>query len=362
MEDLSMFDNLEISSKLKNYTVSFIIDAWDHIRNNADSHWVFAVDTNIYVLNKEVFDALEKEYRIVLLECNELNKSMDYVQDVIARLLDKKIRRNDVLIAIGGGITQDIVAFTSSILFRGIEWSFYPTTLLAQADSCIGSKSSINFGSYKNLLGTFIPPSKIFISPVFLETLSDNDIRSGIGEMLHYFLNDGMEDAVSLMQQYEQLHTTRTSLIPFIKKSLSLKKKIIEMDEFDTSIRHIFNYGHTFGHAIEAITDYAVSHGQSVTFGMDIANFISWRRGMISEACYQEMHDVLKKNIPVFSLNSNNLDSYLQALSKDKKNVGKQLGCILTDGPGKMKKVFLDFDDNFRGLLLEHSSLLLKQS
>src|SRR5437868_323661 len=104
MEDSSMFDSLEISSKLRDYTVSFIDDAWDHIRSNADNHWVFAVDKNIYELNKEVFDSLDKEYRIVLLECNELTKSLDYVQDVIARLLDKKIRRNDVLIAIGGGI------------------------------------------------------------------------------------------------------------------------------------------------------------------------------------------------------------------------------------------------------------------
>jgi 3-dehydroquinate synthase len=164
------------------------------------------------------------------------------------------------------------------------------------------------------------------------------------------------------MEQYDQLHLQRLSLIPFIKKSLSIKKRIIEIDEFDTAIRHIFNYGHTFGHAIEAITDYDVSHGQAVTYGMDIANFISWKTGMITEECYWQMHQVLKKNIPLFTLNGDNLDGYLQALSKDKKNVGKQLGCILTDGPGKMKKVFLDFDDRFKKLLLEHAALLSKQS
>ena len=100
-------------------------------------------------------------------------------------------RKNHRLIGIGGGIIQDITAFIASIMYRGVDWFLFPTTLLAQGDSCIGSKTSINFGEYKNQIGGFYPPHKIFINLDFLNTLSDKDIKSGLGEMSHYFVVEG---------------------------------------------------------------------------------------------------------------------------------------------------------------------------
>src|SRR5207244_7259170 len=112
------------------------------------------------------------------------------IEDLIGRRFTKKGR----LVAIGGGIVQDVTAFTASILFRGVGWVFFPTSLLAQCDSCIGSKTSINVGAYKNQLGNFWPPRSVLIDLAFLDTLGEREIRSGIGEMLHYFFVTGEDD------------------------------------------------------------------------------------------------------------------------------------------------------------------------
>jgi 3-dehydroquinate synthase len=226
---------------------------------------------------------------------------------------------------------------------------------LAQCDSCIGSKSSISFDQYKNLIGTFNPPSEIFIYAGFLNTLTESEIRSGIGEMLHYYFTEGINLAQEVSDKFFELLTNRSILPYFISNSLRIKKKIIEIDEFDMSIRHIFNYGHTFGHALEAITDYSIPHGQAISLGMDLANYISLQKQMISKDQFDEMHAILVKNIPSFIFTKNNLESYIDALAKDKKNKGNKLGCILTYGAGKVEKVFVDIDENLRKLILDYS-------
>jgi 3-dehydroquinate synthase len=349
-----MFDKIVIKSHLKDYDVEFINDAAEHLQTTLSENSIIVIDTMVFDLYEKSFAPLLEKFRFVKITCNESNKTLNYCQEVIRILLEKNVRKTDVLVAVGGGITQDIVTFISSIIFRGIQWSFYPTTLLAQADSCIGSKSSINFDQYKNLIGTFNPPNHIYISVKFLYTLSESEVRSGIGEMMHYFLNDGTIDAKEIMSKYDVLLIDRAQIIPFISKSLNIKKKIIEIDEFDTEIRHIFNYGHTFGHAIEAVSNYDIPHGQAITLGMDIANYFSLKLNMIDQEIFNELHLLLEKNIPDFVIDQRNLDIYCQALAKDKKNLGGKVGCILTNGPGKMKKCFLEMDTWFKNELLAY--------
>jgi 3-dehydroquinate synthase len=358
MEDLPMSKSLIISSKIRgNYTVHFIENLKSQLRQTVTSNAVFLIDEVIKDLFKDDFEEIIGKCRIVLINAHEKNKTIDYAQEIIRKLIDLNIRKDDSIIAIGGGITQDLATFVASILFRGVDWKFYPTTLLAQCDSCIGSKSSINFDHYKNLLGTFNPPSEIFIYSPFLVTLSESEIRSGIGEMLHYFLSEGIDIAKEVSKDFDQLLTDRSRLTYFIENSLRIKKAIIEIDEFDTSIRHIFNYGHTFGHAIEAITNYAIPHGQSISIGMDLANYISYSLNMISLAQFNEMHEILIKNIPPFKFVPALIPQYFGVLSKDKKNKGNKLGCILTRGAGKLEKVFIDIDNKLEILILEYSSL-----
>ena len=358
MVDLQTFDGFNVSSKVVGtYSVMFTNNLKQLINGLAEKgNVIFVMDEVIPELFESDFYDIKASARVVFIESEERNKTLEYSQNVIRKLLELDVRKDDILIAIGGGITQDIVAFISSIIFRGIEWNFIPTTLLAQCDSCIGSKSSINFDSYKNLIGTFKPPKKIFIYRGFLNTLKESEIRSGIGEMLHYFFTEGIELAQEVGDQFDEVLRDRSSLEYFIKNSLRIKKKIIEIDEFDTSIRHIFNYGHTFGHALEAITNYKIPHGQAITLGMDLANYISLRIGMIDIRTFDKMHLILCKNTPSFEFNNHNIQSYISALAKDKKNKGNTIGCILTKGPGKVEKVFVENNEWLQESIIEYSN------
>ena len=355
-----MFNSFEVKSKITGtYSVTFIDELKFHLNDvSKESDVIFVIDEKLITFFAADFNEILKTKRCVSIVSEEKSKTIDHVQDVIRKLIALNVRKNDKLIAIGGGITQDIVAFISSILFRGVDWIFFPTTLLAQCDSCIGSKSSINFDNVKNILGTFNPPTHIYIYPSFLNTLSEMEIKSGIGEMLHYFFTEGIVLAQKITDEYDILLQDRQKLIFYINNSLRIKKNIIEIDEFDTSIRHIFNYGHTFGHAIEAITNYEIFHGQAITIGMDIANFISLKLNYINQREFDQLHSILTKNIPKFKLTNSNIDLYIKVLTMDKKNSNNKLGCILCFGFGKIEKTFIKFDSILRQNLLEYSNYI----
>lgn len=357
MVDLQTYSSFDVKSAIRGYySVHFKNNIRDILHEKISAgNVLFVIDEKIKSLfSDELTEVIEKG-RCVFIVSDESHKTIDYSQEVIRMMIELNIRKNDTLIAIGGGITQDIVAFISSILYRGLNWEFFPTTLLAQCDSCIGSKSSINFDQFKNLVGTFCPPANIYIYPGFLETLTVSEIRSGIGEMLHYYLTEKSGLAKEISERFDEILVNRSVLPYFIQHSLRIKKAIIEIDEFDNNIRHIFNYGHTFGHAIEAITDYAIPHGHAISIGMNIANYISLNLGMITEEQFLEMYDILVKNIPPFKITNENIDAYCKALARDKKNKGTQLGCILSEDVGKVKKVFLEMDENFRKMLIDYS-------
>ncbi len=244
--------------------------------------------------------------------------------------------------------------FIASILFRGIDWNFYPTTLLAQSDSCIGGKSSINLEGYKNLVGTFWPPRQVFVDSQFLDTLPREEIKSGIGEILHFYLIDDSPLTHSLINDYEEFLETPTVQVEHIRASLDIKRKVIEIDELDQNERRIFNYGHTFGHAIETVSDYSVRHGQAVTMGMDIANYVSLELGYLAKGSFELMRQTLAKNMPSYQLQQAQMDRYFRALTKDKKNIGSNLGCILTRGPGSMQQVQIVLDDGFKKIISDY--------
>ena len=356
-----MFNNLIIKSKVSGtYTVDFINDLSKELNQFINNKSIFIIDKNVFDLFTDEFTLLDTSDRLLIIESSEKNKTLEYCQVVIRNLIDLNVRKDDKLVAIGGGITQDVVAFISSVLYRGVQWIFFPTTLLAQCDSCIGSKSSINFDSYKNLLGTFNTPSNIYIYKGFLKTLTESEIRSGIGEMLHYYFTEGIELAEQITNNIQILLYDRDKLDYFIINSLRIKKKIIEIDEFDNSIRHIFNYGHTFGHALEAITNYSIPHGQAITLGMDLANYISLKLQLINNEQFEQMHVILRKNMPLFEFNEENINTYLNALSRDKKNKDNKIGCILTKGPGLLEKMFIDNNIWLSQTILSYSSIFKK--
>ena len=344
-----MFDSFSVKSRIKEYRVEFIGDFAEGIRGKIKDNFFLVIDKRVNEIYGGKIRDVFFEGNVVVIEANEESKTLSKCNELIKYFMERNVRRDSVVFAFGGGVVEDIVAFVSMILFRGIDWVFYPTTLLAQADSCIGSKSSINVEGYKNLLGSFYPPTSVVIDVNFLKTLPPAEIKSGIGEILHFYLIGGKEDlARKMMDEYEELIVSPGMMEKYILPSLQIKKEVIERDELDRGERNKFNYGHTFGHAIESVSSYAINHGQAVTIGMDIANYISMRAGVMETKIFDNIHTILKKNIPDFELSDSNTEAYFKALSKDKKNIGANLGCILARGLGDMFKMQLPMDDDFR--------------
>jgi len=260
-----------------------------------------------------------------------------------------------MLVAIGGGIIQDITCFLAATMLRGVKWRFYPTTLLAQCDSCIGSKSSINCGEAKNILGTFTPPNEVVISARFLDTLDEREVRSGIGEMLKVHAIAGPETFAAFAAGYDAMFSDRAAMVAAIRRSLEIKKAVIETDEFDQGPRLVFNLGHSFGHAIEAATDFAVPHGIAVTIGLDMANWMSWQMGIGTEAHWAAAHPVLRKNYRGYEAVPVPAERFLAALAKDKKNTGAgSVTLILPDSGGKVFRGTHAADQRFAALCREY--------
>lgn len=344
-----MFEQKVIQSHKGPYSVSFD----DSLLNNpflkVDGTHHFLIDANVARFYSVELREVLKHPHALVIEATEENKSIERVIPVIEQLVANKARRDHTLVAIGGGIIQDITCFIASTLLRGMTWKFIPTTLLAQADSCIGSKSSINLGVTKNILGTFNPPAEIFLCSAFLGTLEQKDISSGIGEILKVHAIAGRTAFDQLANDYDRLLTDRTILACYISNALHIKQKFIEIDEFDRGIRNIFNYGHSFGHAIESATDFGIPHGIAVTIGMDMANSIAAQRNLLPEEQYQRMHSVLRKNYAAYSGTAIDQDALLSALMKDKKNTATKLVLIFPLGDeAKIERVQVDADETFR--------------
>ena len=227
--------------------------------------------------------------RTVHVEASESAKSLEALSPLVCRLLEMGIRRDGTLIVVGGGTLQDIGCFIASVLFRGIAWELVPTTLLAQADSCIGSKSSINVGAYKNQVGTFYPPRRVLLNPAVLATLPWDETRSGLGEVIKLQLLAGEGGFRELMADLERPPIDPPLLAKWVRRSLEVKKTFIETDEYDQGIRNLLNYGHTFGHAYESATHYAIPHGIAVILGMLTATRISASKGFVPWDHYREL-------------------------------------------------------------------------
>jgi len=343
--------DFNVQSLIHNYKVKFIKDTGYELKNLVKKGDVIIVDERINQLYPDIFQNLRFQNKVILLTANENQKSYEGIKYVIEELLKSGFKKNNKLIAIGGGIIQDVTAFISSVIFRGVKWFFFPTTLLAQGDSCIGSKTSINFGKYKNQLGGFYPPNKICINLKFLDTLSQADIQSGFGEMSHYFVIKGKEPFQNFKNAYLKKDFNEVPLAQIISKSLLIKKEMIEIDEFDRKERQIFNYGHSFGHAIESLTNYSIPHGIAVSFGMDIANYISVKQNYLKESVRDEIRDFLINFWNDYSIKNLEVNKFLHALSKDKKNIGNKLRIILCKGYGSVFISTQEVNHEFKKLI-----------
>lgn len=336
-----------INSSIKKYEVEFN-SFQSFIKNNYNDNDVIICD--IFFKKKKL---INNDFKVIYLQASEKNKSFENLSNLIKKLIKFGISKKTTIYCIGGGVMQDISSFISSIIFRGINWNFIPTTLLAMGDSCIGGKTSINFFGFKNQLGNFYPPNKILIDISFIHSLPQKQITSGIGELSHYYLvkkNFNIKYFDKILDKKKTSELNNDDYLYLIRNSLRIKKSIIEIDEFDKKERLILNFGHTFGHALESYFDYKILHGCAVTIGMRLSIFISMKLKYLKKEKYIYLDNILKKIYygDKSNIKKINIDKYSHILLKDKKTENGNLRPILTRGIGKMFIVNLKIDKNFK--------------
>ena len=316
-----MHNILKIPSKVNNYELRFI-ESLDYIINlSKQPNTLTFIDSNVAQLYPEL-----EAINAISIQCIEQNKELQGVDNVIKMLSERRANINTKLIVIGGGILQDLVGFCASIYSRGIEYILVPTTLLAQADSCVGGKTSLNFQDRKNLLGTFYPPSSILIYPKFTQTLSKLDYISGLGEIYKFHILQNKINDFDLLLPLENM----------IYDGLKYKIDILSRDEFDKGERKFLNFGHTFGHALESTSKHEIPHGIAVIIGSMIAISISKELGYKVED-YEEVmrkgYGLIKDSKMTFKQEWFNVNDLLEIIKSDKKSTGKLTMVLINNKP-----------------------------
>lgn len=276
------------------------------------------------------------------MEAGEESKSLSRLEEYCRFFIGRGIRRNDCLTVIGGGTLGDIGGFLASVLLRGISWTFYPTTLIAQADSCVGGKTGLNLDGFKNQVGTFYPPKKVSIATGLLGTLEKKDFDSGLGEITKAHLI-GRPTALADLAQ-------KGNLKKWIWDSLAVKKRIVELDETDRGERICLNYGHTFGHAIETATGHQMPHGIAVAIGIDMTNAVAVRKGWMSESLCDTLRPLLRGLYAPYTGGTFSEELFFAAVEKDKKNSDATLSLVVLREPGRVGVEKIGIDFSFRAI------------
>lgn len=339
-------DTIHISSRLYDYEVEFVDDFEQALAQYTEKA-VYVIDSNVYKLYREKFAALPAE-RIYLMDAVESKKNMETVMEMITFWKGLSMKKNWKVICFGGGITQDVTTIASNLFLRNVDWVFFPTTLLSMCDSCIGGKCGINLGEYKNQIGVFYPPKRIFVDTQFINTLTEADYINGWGELLKFSLT-------SDPSFYEQLRG-ETEFVPcagiqsYIHKGLYVKKQVIEADEFESDLRRILNYGHTFGHALEAYTHNEIPHGKGVIWGIDVANYIALHKGLIDKPYYEDVKRLIRRAFLKQEVHIDRPDALFEMIKSDKKVKDDTLNFALLDGPSHLIVYPVRIDDELKAL------------
>ena len=266
----------------------------------------------------------------IIIKAGEQHKNLQTIQRIWKILMKHHADRNALLINLGGGVITDLGGFAASTYKRGIKFINVPTTLLAMVDAAIGGKTGIDFGGGKNQIGTFAEAEKVIIDPVFLETLPERELLSGLAEMLKYgFIADGKLLEINL-ENYRQ----------FIIHAGEIKREIVMQDPTEKGLRKILNFGHTLGHAIESYcltTDCPLLHGEAVALGMLGALWLSVKQLGLEESVLQNFENQLPMLLSEakISLSKADIDSILGYLVHDKKNKGEKQQFVLIEAVGK---------------------------
>ncbi|MCK5722900.1 MAG: 3-dehydroquinate synthase [Gammaproteobacteria bacterium] len=275
---------------------------------------------------------------LISFKAGEKSKTRKTKETIENRMMEYDLGRDTLVIAVGGGVVGDIAGFVAATYYRGISYIQVPTTLLAFADSSIGGKTAVDTGFGKNLIGAFHQPKRVYIDTTTLKTLPKKEMKNGIAETIKHAVIKDKGFFRYLEKNVKQLIKKDPVVIEYItKRNCEIKAKIVEMDEKEKGQRKILNYGHTIGHAIEAASNYKMTHGNAVALGMVAAAKISIELG------YMSMKDMIRQNnlieaakLPVI-LPDIGIENIIKAMQYDKKIIDDKIMFVL---PKKIGDVF----------------------
>ena len=289
------------------------------------------------VVEKSIKD---KGFDVSIIEMppGEKFKTLSVLESVYDRLIEKNFSRDSVVVSLGGGVVGDLAGYAASTFMRGIKFVQIPTTLIAQTDSSVGGKVAVNHRLGKNLIGSFYQPIFVFIDHLVLTTLPPRELNAGMSEVIKYgaikdesffaFIEENFEDISSLkdMKKMEEV----------IFRSCEIKADVVTLDERESGLRRILNFGHTIGHAVENLTNYKVYlHGEAITLGMIAAGWISEKIGILDKKKFLRLENLLKRLDIKSEFNTIKGKDLLNAIAKDKKVKGGKIHFVLLEDIGK---------------------------
>ena len=269
-------------------------------------------------------------------KAGEEQKNLNTIQDIYGFLIEHHFERNDMLLALGGGVVGDMTGFAAATYLRGIDFVQIPTSLLAQVDSSIGGKTGVDFEQYKNMIGAFKMPKLVYINIQTLSTLEERQFYNGFAEaMKHGLIKDAFYYEWLISNMYEICERDLDVLEELVYRSCQIKKAIVEKDPTEQGDRALLNFGHTIGHAIEKHMNFSLLHGECVALGCVAAAYISWKKQLLSMDEYYEVRDMFVPfNLPI-SIEDVTVDNLINITKSDKKMENSQLKFILLKKIGK---------------------------
>jgi len=281
--------------------------------------------------------AIDVTFEIIEIEQGEENKTVETCTAVWESLVELNIDRKALLINVGGGMVCDLGGFVASTYKRGIDFVNIPTSLLAMVDASVGTKTGVNLGGLKNMIGSFSQPQMVLIDTAFLETLPGNQMRSGLAEMFKH----GLIADASYWNQLKNLgELTTEDLLLLIYHSVSIKNEIVLQDPFEENVRKLLNFGHTLGHVIETYSHSGkgiqpLLHGEAIAIGMILEAFISYKKDLLTKNSYLEIKETLNLMFENIVFTENDIEICTHLLIHDKKNVNGIVQFTLLNGIGK---------------------------
>jgi 3-dehydroquinate synthase len=330
MSELSIQRNIIFGSLLEDEFTAYLAAF-------ANSKKVILVDENTekYCLDFLLtnFESL-KYAEIVVLAPGEENKILEVCLQVWESMAEYKIGRKDLLINLGGGVITDMGGFIASVYKRGTHFIHIPTTLLAMVDAAIGGKNGVDLGVNKNFLGLFSQPDKIFVDPVFLNTLPESCLIDGMAEMYKHALIASENDWRNIAGLKELGEIKQLAII---QSSVAIKTRIVDQDPTESGLRKKLNFGHTFGHALEGyfFGKTNLSHGSAVGVGMIFESYLSFRLGYLSEKDFKEIERELLRWYVIPSLDEIALNEIIELMLNDKKNFSNKIHFTLLTNIGR---------------------------